>query len=159
MKPLIHLSAILLLALFSRTLLAEIALTTVAETEVTEVSAQGKKIVKRVPAESVVPGSEVIYTITAKNTGSEPADNIVVTNPVPAQTVYVEGSAFGAGSKIAFSVDGGKSYATAGSLKVRDASGKARAATTEDYTHVRWTLTFSLKPGESAPVWYRVRVK
>ena len=159
MKPIIQLSALLLLALFSRTLLAEIALTTVAETEVTELSAQGKKIVKRVPAESVVPGSEVIYTITAKNTGSEPADNIVVTNPIPAQTVYIEGSAFGAGSKIAFSVDGGKSFDTAGNLKVKDANGKSRAATAEDYTHVRWTLTFSLKPGESAPVWYRVRVK
>ncbi len=101
----------------------------------------------------------MIYTITAKNTGSEPADNIVVTNPIPAQTVYVEGSAFGAGSQITFSVDGGKNYDTAGNLKVKDASGKSRAATAEDYTHVRWTLAFSLKPGESAPVWYRVRVK
>lgn len=159
MKPLIHVGSVLLLALFSNSLLAEITLTTVVETEITEVNAQGKKINRRTPAASVIPGSEVIYTITAKNTGTEPAENILVTNPIPAQTVYVDGSAYGAGSVITFSVDGGKSYALPDQLKVKDKSGKSRAATAEDYTHVRWHLQFSLKPGEEAPVWYRVRVK
>jgi uncharacterized repeat protein (TIGR01451 family) len=159
MKTINTISSILLLALFSSPVLAEIKVTTVAEIEVTEINKQGEKIVKRSKATRVVPGTEVIYTITAKNTGTEPADNIVVTNPVPPQTVYVDGSAFGAGTNITFSVDGGKSYNTAASLTVKDAAGKPRAATAEDYTHVRWTLQFSLQPGQEAPVWYRARVK
>ncbi|WP_303905330.1 hypothetical protein [Thiohalomonas denitrificans] len=159
MKPLLFFSSILLLALFSAPLLAEITLTTVAETEVTEVDARGEEIVRRTRANRVVPGSEVIYTITAKNSGAEPADNVVVTNPIPEQTVYVDGSAFGAGTEIIFSADGGKHYDAAGQLTVKQADGLSRAATGEDYTHVRWHLAFSLAPGEEAPVGYVVRVK
>ena len=159
MKTLINLSTLLILTAFSSQAMAQIEVKTVAEIEVTEIDKQGKKTVKRTAATSVVPGTEVIYTITAKNTGNEPADNIVVTNPVPEQTVYVDGSAFGAGTNITFSVDGGKSYDKAQNLKVKDKTGQSRSATAEDYTHVRWTLQFNLQPGQEATVWYRVRVK
>ena len=159
MKSINLLSSILALALVSSPVLAEIKLTTVAEVEVTETDAQGNKTVKRVPPSRVVPGTEVIYTITAKNTGTQPADNIVVTNPIPEQTMYVDGSAFGAGTTITFSVDGGKSYNSADKLTVKGTDGKPRAATAEDYTNVRWTLQFSLQPGQEAPVWFRTRVK
>ena len=159
MKLLINISATLLLAIFSSQLMAQIEVTTIAEIEVTETNAQGKKTVKRTAATSVVPGTEVIYTITAKNTGAEPADKIVVTNPIPVQTVYVDGSAFGADTVITFSVDGGKTYDAAAKLTVKDATGISRAATPDDYTHVRWILQVSLKPGQEAPVWYRTRVK
>ena len=159
MKALIKLSTLLILAMFSVQAMAQIEVKTVAEIEVTEIDKQGKKVVKRKPAATVVPGTEVIYTITAKNTGNEPADNIVVTNPVPKETVYVDGSSFGAGTIITFSVDGGKSYAKAEKLTVKDKAGKPLAATAEDYTHVRWTFQFNLQPGQEAPVWYRARVK
>ena len=159
MKKLIKLSTPLILAMFSAHALAQIEVKTVAEIEVTEIDKQGNKVVKRTAPTTVVPGTEVIYTITAKNTGTEPADNIVVTNPVPKETVYVDGSAFGAGTKITFSVDGGKSFDQAKNLTVKDASGKSRTAKAEDYTYVRWTLQFKLQPGQEAPVWYRTRVK
>ena len=159
MKTINLLGSILTLALFSTPVLAEIQVTTVAEVEVTETNAKGEQIVKRIAATRVVPGTEVIYTITAKNTGTQPADNIVVTNPIPEQTMYVDGSAFGAGTTITFSVDGGKSYNSADKLTVKGTDGKPRAATAEDYTNVRWTLQFSLQPGQEAPVWYRTRVK
>ncbi|MEZ5541405.1 MAG: hypothetical protein R3F42_05115 [Pseudomonadota bacterium] len=146
-------------ALFSARLLAHIEVSTSAEIEVKEVNAQGEQIVRRVPATTVVPGTEVIYTITAKNTGTEPADRVVVTNRVPEQTVYVAGSAAGPGVAITFSVDGGKTYATATKLSVVDAAGKTRPATAADYTHVRWTFQSSLGPVQEAPVWYRARVK
>ena len=159
MKALIKLSTLLILTAFSSQVMAQIEVKTVAEIEVTEIDKQGKKIIKRAAPTTVVPGTEVIYTITAKNTGNEPADNIVVTNPVPKETVYVDGSAFGAGTNITFSVDGGKSYANAEKLTVKDKAGKVRAATADDYTHVRWTFQFNLQPGQEAPVWYRARVK
>ena len=159
MKLLTRLNTGLILAIFSSQLMAQIEVTAVAEVEVSQTNELGEKTVKRTAATSVVPGTEVIYTITAKNTGNEPADNIVVTNPVPAKTVYVDGSAFGAGTNITFSVDGGKSYAKPEKLSVKDQAGKPRAATAEDYTHVRWTFQFNLDPGQQADVWYRARVK
>jgi uncharacterized repeat protein (TIGR01451 family) len=159
MKTLIYIGILFILAAFTNQALAQIEVKTVAEIEVTETDKQGKKIVKRTAPTTVVPGTEVIYTITAKNTGAEAADNIVVTNPVPEHTVYIDGSAFGTGTNITFSVDGGKSFDQGKKLTVKDAKGKARPAKADDYTHVRWTFQFSLQPGQEAPVWYRTRVK
>ena len=137
---------------------ADIRLKAVAEVEVTVVNDKGETEVKRVPAAKVVPGTEVIYTITVSNLGDQAADSVVVTDPIPENTTYVDRSAFGAGTKITFSVDGGKSYDLAGKLKVKDAAGKLRAATASDYTHIRWVLNFTLKPKDVAPVWFKARL-
>ena len=100
MKTLISISTAFLLALVSSPVLAQIEVSTTAEIEVIEVNPDGTESVRRKAATRVVPGTEVIYTITAKNAGDEPADQVVVTNPVPAQTRYVEGSAAGANTDI-----------------------------------------------------------
>ena len=99
---------------------ADIRLKAVAEVEVTVVNDKGETEVKQVPAAKVVPGTEVIYTITVSNLGDQAADSVVVTDPIPENTTYVDRSAFGAGTKITFSVAGGKSYDLAGKLKVKD---------------------------------------
>ena len=124
-----------------------------------EVQPDGSETMRRVSATRVVPGTEVIYTITATNAGNDPADQVVVTNPVPAQTSYVDGSATGANTDITFSVDGGNSWGDAQSLTVVDANGEPRAATAVDYTHVRWKLQSDLAPLQKLPVSYRVQVK
>jgi uncharacterized repeat protein (TIGR01451 family) len=159
MKLLTRLNTGLILAIFSSQLMAQIEVTAVAEVEVSQTNELGEKTVKRTAATSVVPGTEVIYTITAKNTGTEVADNIVVTNPVPKHTVYVDGSAFGPDAVITFSADGGKTYDSARKLMVTGTDGKPRPATAADYSHVRWILQFNLNPGQEADVWYRARVK
>lgn len=159
MKTLFKIAIGLWCAVSGAQALAHIEVSTSAEIEVLEVNAQGEQIVKRTPATSVVPGTEVIYTITARNTGDVPADHVVVTNRVPEQTVYVDGSAAGPDAVVTFSVDGGKSYAAAEQLTVRDAAGEPRAATAADFTHVRWTFRTSLDPVQEVPVWYRARVK
>ena len=150
MKTIKLLGSILVLALLSNPVLAEIKLTTTAEIEVTKINQRGEKIVERTTATRVIPGTEVIYTITAKNTGTEPADNVVVTNPIPSQMTYVDDSAFGDRTTITFSVDGGKTYHPANKLTVKGTDGKTHAATAADYTHVRWTLQFSLQPDQEA---------
>lgn len=137
---------------------ADIRLKAVAEIEITVVNDKGESEIKRIPAAKVIPGTEVIYTITVSNLGDQPADNVVVTDPIPENTTYVDRSAFGAGTKITYSVDGGKSYDLAGKLKVKDAAGKSRAATASDYTHIRWVLNFTLKPKDVAPVWFKARL-
>ena len=137
---------------------ADIRLKATAEVEVSVVNDRGEKEVKRIPATKVIPGTEVIYTITVSNVGDQSADNVVVTDPIPENTTYVDRSAFGAGTAITFSVDGGNSYDLAGKLKVKDAAGNLRAATAVDYTHIRWILNFTLKPKDVAPVWFKARL-
>jgi len=159
MKTLTRMIATLLLALASSPAAAQIEVSTIAQIEIVETSADGKQTIRREAATRVVPGTEVIYTITAKNGGNEPADKVVVTNPVPAQTRYVDGSAAGANTDITFSVDGGKTWGESGTLTVVEANGESRAATADDYTHVRWTLKSNLAPSQQIPVWYRAQVK
>lgn len=138
---------------------AAIELKTVVETEVTEKDKTGKTITKRVAAKKVVPGTEVIYTISAKNTGKKVAENIMIKDPIPEHMRYVDGSAFGAGTAISFSVDGGKTYNKPGKLTIKNKAGKSRPATSDDYTHIRWALQFKLKPGQVAPVWFKAKLK
>jgi len=137
---------------------ADIRLKAAAEVEVPVVNDKGETEMKRMPATKVIPGTEVIYTITVSNLGDESADNVVVTDPIPGNTTYVDRSAFGAGTKITFSVDDGNSYDLAEKLQVTDATGNLRAASASDYTHIRWILNFTLKPKDSALVWFKARL-
>jgi len=159
MKAIINISSIMVLLMISGLTMADIQLKTTAEVEVVTVNQQGVKHVQRKPASHVVPGNEVVYTITAKNTGKQAADKIVVTNPVPEHTVYIEGSAFGKNTDITFSVDGGKTYAKPDRLTIEDANGKSHRADASNYTNVRWIFRTSLKSGAQARVGYHVKVK
>ncbi len=134
---------------------ADIELKAVVESEVTAFDEEGKKIVKRVPATKVIPGGEVIYTITYTHVGKEPAENVVITNPVPEHMRYKENSARGQGTLILFSTDQGKTFATSENLKIRDASGTEYPAQASDYTHIRWILQRSLSVNENGQVSFR----
>lgn len=127
-----------------------------------EVLEKGVKIKKTGPPEKVLPGDEVIYTVTYTNKTGKPADNITVTNPVPTHTRYRDGSAAGDGATITFSVDGGKTFALPDKLTVaiKDKSGKdlVRPAAAADYTHIRWVLKQSVAPGQSGTVRFRAVV-
>ena len=67
MKSLITLSTALIFTALSSVALADIELKTISELEITEVNDKGEKTVKRVPVKTVIPGSIVVYTITAKS--------------------------------------------------------------------------------------------
>lgn len=140
-----------------------LTLTNIAEIEVTEVNEQGEEVVKRVPAEQVIPGTEVIYTITANNEGDMEAANVVITNPVPEHTVYVadsaSSSAMGKATRIVFSVDGGATYDVPENLEVMDEDGTLRLASAEEYTHVQWAFDFAIPAGSKVDVSFRVRLK
>lgn len=159
MKLLIKISTVFLLTFFASQVFAAIELKTVAEIEITETDFKGKKKIKRTPATIVVPGTEVIYTITATNTGNKAAANINVKDPIPKDMVYVDGSAQGKNTVINFSVDDGKTYASPKKLTVKNSQGKSIPATAKDYTNIRWTFKSELKPKQSASVWFRARVK
>jgi len=119
--------------------------TTVQKEEVI-VNDAGESEKRLVPADVVVPGESVFYTITFTNLSAEPADNVVITNPIAEDLMYVEGSAFGPGMDILFSVDGGVTFAAANELTVIE-NGEVRDAVAADFTHVRWVMQNDLEVG------------
>ena len=130
----------------------------VAEVELEVKGVDGKVEKKRVAAEKALPGAEVIYTSTFRNIGKKPAGNIVVVNPVPANTTLVGGSAFGESTDITFSADGGKTWATADKVRVTGADGKQRPAGISEFTHIRWALRGELAAGKQGVAGFRVTV-
>ena len=117
----------------------------------------GERLTRLVPVETVVPGDVVIYTTTVENISDKAADDVVVTSPVPEHLSYVAGSAFGPGMLIEFSTDGGVTYAAAEELTV-DEDGQTRAATAEDYTHIRFELQEHLSAGAQGIARFRARL-
>ena len=139
------------LTMFAATAAAQAHLdvqTTVQKREVF-VNEAGESETRLVPAAVVVPGESVIYTITFRNVSGEPADNVVITNPIAEDLMYVDGSAFGAGMEILFSVDGGDTFAAADELTIVE-DGEVRGAEAGDFTHVRWVMQNDLAVGAQA---------
>jgi uncharacterized repeat protein (TIGR01451 family) len=112
-----------------------------------------------VDANSVVPGDELQYTVRFTNNGNEPVDagTIVITDAIPAHTEYLDGTAFGAGTDIWFSVDGEMFASPADLSVVKD--GAELLAAAKDYRSIRWTFGPNLKSGDSGYVSFNVRLK
>jgi uncharacterized repeat protein (TIGR01451 family) len=136
-----------------------IKLTSVAEVEKEVFNQEGKKVIQRVPATEVLPGSEVIFTTRYENVSKQKAENAVITNPVPEHMLYTQNSAHGSGVQVTFSIDNGKSYNIPNQLFVRDAAGRKFPARPKDYTHVRWTFHNPLPSGAKGEVSFRAILK
>ena len=130
----------------------------IAEVETRTVVA-GHEVVKLAPADRVVPGDRVIYTLEARNTAAAVLEAPIITFPVPEYMRYVANSAVGPGAEVSYSVDGGHHFDSALNLTVPGAAGRPRRATAADYTHIRWQLKHDLKPNSVAFVRFRAVVK
>ncbi len=137
----------------------EVQFTIVVDKEVEEIDAQGRRKVKTIPAEKVLPGEEVIYTIFFSNVSEKQLGGVVITDPVPASTRYVAGTAFGPGTDISYSVDGGGVYSSPDRLTVMDETGRQRLAKPAEYTNIRWLYKPVLKPNEKGYVSFRAIVR
>jgi uncharacterized repeat protein (TIGR01451 family) len=135
-----------------------IAIKAIAEVELRAVE-NGRETSKLAPADRVVSGDWVIYTLEVRNTAATTVRAPTVTYPVPEHMSYVAESAVGPATEISYSLDGGRSFDAAENLKVQDAGGQLRPATAADYTHIRWQLKNSLKANSVAFVRFRARVK
>lgn len=136
-----------------------IEVTSIVELELVTLDEQGNEIIKRVPAEKVTPGSEVIYTTRFKHNGSKPAGDIVISNPIPEHTVYKLDSASGKGTEILYSVDNGQSFHKQDQLTITSSDGSQRVAQAKDYTDIRWTYQGQLQPGAEGEIEFRVVLK
>lgn len=117
--------------------------------EVEVLNDRGFKELKQVPAEKVMPGTEVIYVTTVKNVGQEPAERVVVDNPMPEHMLYRGASVLDNTGSVEVSVDGGKRYGVLATLEVDEGHGKPRQAEANDVTHVRFKMDRPLSPGAS----------
>lgn len=136
-----------------------VELKAVAEMDVEIINDDGQKEIQRVPAAKVVPGDVVIYTIFYTNNGAEPAENFVITNPVPEHMIYLATSAGGENSEITFSVDGGNNYDIPENLTITDSQGEQRAAKVSDYTHIRWVMDEPVAPEQTGYVNFKAQLE
>jgi uncharacterized repeat protein (TIGR01451 family) len=134
-----------------------IELTTTAETEQTYTNEQGQQATRLVPVAKALPGDEVVWTVTAKNLCSKPADSIVIANPVPEHMTLLANTAVGVGTRITYSIDG-KDFKPVDALSVRDANGATRNAQPAEIRYIRWAYSAAFTPGATAFVRYRAIV-
>lgn len=120
---------------------------------------QGRETTKLIPAERVVSGDTVIYTLEVRNTAPTSVPRPVLTYAIPTHMTYTADSAIGPGAEVSYSVDSGLSFDAPENLRIREPGGETRAATAADYTHIRWQLKNALQAHSVAFVRFRARVK
>lgn len=89
-------------------------------------------------ADRLNPGDHVIFVV---NWTALRGQEFTVTNPMP-RAVAFQRSIDGTEE---VSVDGGRTWGSIGTMRLRDRDGSLRSATPEDVTHLRWRV-----PGEIA---------
>ena len=135
-----------------------ISIRAIAEVEHSSPS-PGGETTKVIPADRVVSGDTVIYTLEVRNTAATTVPRPVVTYPIPTHMTYTPDSAVGPGTEITYSVDAGRSFDVPENLRIQEPGGQLRAATAADYTHIRWQLKNALKAKSVAFLRFRARVK
>jgi uncharacterized repeat protein (TIGR01451 family) len=134
----------------------EVETDVVAEVRLSVTTPGGQETFRFVPATILAQGDVVYYTVRIRNPAPVPARDVQVVQRIPANTFYVRGSASGPGAEVAFSVDGGETFASANELTVSDPETRAvRRAEAQDYTHIRWTLRNPLAPSAVALARFR----
>jgi uncharacterized repeat protein (TIGR01451 family) len=121
----------------------------------TTADASGKPVVTYQEPKLVTPGDRLLITLDYSNRSGKPADNFVVTNPIPPGVSFAGNESAGA----EVSVDGGKTFGALGSLKVTDSDGTERPATSADVTHVRWTFSHAIPAGDHGELRFEAVVK
>ena len=135
-----------------------ISIKAIAEVEQSSQS-HGRETTKLIPADRVVSGDTVIYTLEVRNTAPISVPRPIVIYPVPEHMTYTPDSAVGPGTEVTYSVDAGRSFDVPENLTIQEPGGQLRAATVADYTHIRWQLKNALKGNSVAFVRFRARVK
>lgn len=122
------------------------------------VDADGRAATRVVAPSKVIPGTVMVYTITAHNACTAASDRLVITNPVPGHMQYVGDSATRELGEPLYSVDS-KSYARLEALAAQAPDGASRPARNEDIRSIRWTLSQGLPAGQSLSVQFRATVQ
>jgi uncharacterized repeat protein (TIGR01451 family) len=131
------------------------------EREVVEQPPSGPPRTRREAVDAVAVGDVLVYTLAVVNEGSSPALEARFVDPVPDGTVLIPESVEGPG-EVTYSIDGGTTFAPypiTRRVVAPDGSERDVPVPPEAYTHVRWTLTEPLDPGQVRTANFKVRVE
>lgn len=143
----------------------EVTLEMGVEKRVTVIDANGQEKAEWQTLEgaaTVNPGDVLRYGVTSSNAGDVAAENLVVTQPIPAAMTYVIGSAKGnAAATATYSIDNGATFVAQPMVEVVLPNGtpEMQPAPAEAYTHVKWNFTRALGAAEVVNVSHEVTVK
>ncbi|MBW4693319.1 MAG: DUF11 domain-containing protein [Lyngbya sp. HA4199-MV5] len=144
----------------------KVQLNLIAEKQVISKDAQGKEVISWKGGNSlaVQAGDVLRYRLMGKNESDRPIKNLTLNQPIPKGTVLVLKSAQAASNRsaqIIYSIDGGRSFVAAPTVKVTLANGKVetRPAPAEAYTHIRWNLAGLLAAKAPISAEYQVKVR
>ena len=105
------------------------------------VDAQGRRTVALDPPQVVTPGDHLVFVLTYRNGGAQPATSFAVTNPIPPAVAFERSD----DANAVVSVDGGRTWGALAALRAGH-----RAATAKDVTHVRWRVASPAPEGRIA---------
>jgi hypothetical protein len=111
--------------------------------------ANGKTMTVLEPPKAMASGDRLVFVLSYRNGGAEPATDFVVTNPVP------DAVAFAGADDADVSVDWGRSWGQLSALTVKRSDGSLRPAQASDVTHVRWSIRQAIGAGESGKLSFR----
>lgn len=121
----------------------------------------GKQVQKIMKVDTAEPGEELIYTIQYSNSGDEAASNVNIKNRIPDNSSYLLDSAWGEGSDITFSADGGSTFSKPSLLtyevKAEDGKKTQKAISPEKYTDIQWVVK-DIPAGKSGKVGFKIKV-
>ena len=115
----------------------------------------GKPVTVREEPGVVTPGDRLVFVLSYRNAGAQPATGFTLTDPIPPSVAFAGTDE--AGSVV--SVDGGKSWGALASLKVAQADGSSRPAVAADVTHIRWSFARPIAAGGGGELSFRGVVK
>ena len=120
-----------------------------------ETTPDGRSVTTRAEPDVVTPGDRLVFVLSYRNDGAEPATAFVLTNPVPDSVAFA-----GTDDRSAVvSADGGKTWGALSSLTVTQTDGTIRPAQVADVTHIRWSLAQPVPSGGAGELSFRGVVK
>jgi uncharacterized repeat protein (TIGR01451 family) len=110
---------------------------------------------------TVIPEDVIRYNLTGVNAGNGAAKNLVLTQPIPAQTKYEIGSATNGDYNVTYSIDNGQTYVANPTIELTylDGTKEVVPAPAEFYTHIKWESKTELAPEAQLGVSYNVKVE
>jgi uncharacterized repeat protein (TIGR01451 family) len=111
----------------------------------------GKPVTVREEPGVVTPGDRLVFVLSYRNAGSQPATGFTLTNPIPPAVAFTASD----DASAVVSVDDGKSWGALASLKVVQADGTSRAAVPADVTHIRWSFGRPIAAGSGGELSFR----
>ncbi|AFY37220.1 conserved repeat domain protein [[Leptolyngbya] sp. PCC 7376] len=143
---------------------ADVQLNLVAEKQIITLNAEGEEVItwEDLGANAeVLPGETLRYTVSGDNLGNQDADNLVISQDIPEQMVYVLASAQTVNSAtITYSIDDGQTFVANPTIKVQQPDGSLleQPAPADMYTDVKWEFDNTLTPQLGVEASYEVQI-